>query len=70
MMAACCAKLDLQERASLFLTDGVAEQAKSVLGNVVEKIPFKDAADRRHLDECLRLAARTPRRVALSRPTA
>ena len=44
-MAACCAKLDLQERASLFLTDGVAEQAKSVLGNVVEKIPFKDAAD-------------------------
>lgn len=70
MMAACCAKLDLQERASLFLTEGVAGQAKSVLGNVVEKIPFKDAADRRHLDECLRLAARTPRRVALSRPTA
>jgi len=56
MMAACCAKLGLADRARELVAQCLAGQPEGTIGKVVAKIPFKLASDGEHLIECLRLA--------------
>ena len=56
IMAACCAKLSLVERARELVARCLAIQPEATVGNLVARIIFKEAGDREHLAECLRLA--------------
>jgi adenylate cyclase len=56
IMAGCCAKLGQVERARELVAHCLAIQPEVSIGNVVAGIVFKEAADREHLAECLRLA--------------
>jgi tetratricopeptide (TPR) repeat protein len=51
MMAACCRKVGLADRARALL----AGQSETTIVDVLAKIPFKNASDATHLDECLGL---------------
>ena len=55
-MAGCCAKLGQVERARGLVAHCLAIQPEATIGNVVAGIVFKEAGDREHLAECLRLA--------------
>ena len=56
MMAGCCAKLGLVERARELVAQYLAIQPEATIGNLVARIVFKGAGDREYLAECLRLA--------------
>lgn len=56
IMAGCCAKLGQVERARELVAHCLAIQPEATIGNVVAAIVFKEAGDREHLAECLRLA--------------
>ena len=56
MMAGCCAKLGLVERARELVAHCLAIQPEATIGSLVARIVFKEAGDREHLAECLRLA--------------
>jgi adenylate cyclase len=56
MMAGCCAKLGHAERARELAAHCLAMQPEATVGGIVAGIVFKEAADREHLAECLRLA--------------
>jgi adenylate cyclase len=56
MMAGCCAKLGLVERARELVAHCLAIQPEATIGNLVAGFVFKGAGDREHLAECLRLA--------------
>jgi adenylate cyclase len=60
MLAACCASLGLSERAREMVERCLAVQPGATADKVAAAMPFKDAGDRLHLAECLRLA-RMPR---------
>jgi tetratricopeptide (TPR) repeat protein len=63
MMAGCCAKLGLSERAATLMQICRADRPNDTQDNLVARVPFRHASDRRHLAECLRLAERPPRDV-------
>ncbi len=56
MLAGCCAKLGLAERAREIVAQCLALQPSATIAKLVAKVPFKDVADSLHLAECLRLA--------------
>jgi tetratricopeptide (TPR) repeat protein len=56
VMAGCCAKLGLADRARELATRCLAGEPNATVGKLVAKVPFKDADDIDHLAECLRLA--------------
>jgi hypothetical protein len=56
IMVGCCAKLGQVERARGLVAHCLAIQPEATIGNVVAGIVFKEAGDREHLAECLRLA--------------
>jgi adenylate cyclase len=56
IMAGCCAKLGLQDRARGFVARCLAGQSEGNIAKFLTRIPFRDAADNEHLIECLRLA--------------
>ena len=56
VMAGCCAKLGLADRARELVARCLAVQPEATVGKLVAKIVFKDASDSEHLAECLRLA--------------
>jgi TolB-like protein/DNA-binding winged helix-turn-helix (wHTH) protein len=56
MMAGCCAKLGLSERARDLVAKCLALQPEATIGTLVARIVFKDAGDSAHFAECLRLA--------------
>jgi len=56
MMAGCCAKLGLADRARELVARCLAVQPGVTIDKLVVKIPFKHAGDSDHLAECLRLA--------------
>ena len=56
MMAGCCAKLGLADRARELVARCLAGQPGVTIDKLVVKIPFKHAGDSEHLAECLRLA--------------
>jgi TolB-like protein/DNA-binding winged helix-turn-helix (wHTH) protein/tetratricopeptide (TPR) repeat protein len=56
IMAGCCARLGLSERARDLVARCLALQPEATIGTLVARMVFKDAGDRAHLAECLRLA--------------
>ncbi len=56
MLAGCCAKLGLSQRAREIVAQCLALQPGATIAKLVAKVPFKDAGDSLHLAECLRLA--------------
>ena len=56
MMAGCCAKLGLVDRAQELVAQCLAVQPEATIGKLVAKTIFKDASDSEHLAECLSLA--------------
>ncbi len=56
MMAGCCAKLGLLDRARELVARCLSGQSGGSIDRLVAKVPFKHAGDRDHLAECLRLA--------------
>jgi adenylate cyclase len=56
MMAACCAKLGLVERARELVAQYLAVQPEATIDNLVARIVFKGTDDSEHLAESLRLA--------------
>ena len=56
IMAGCCAKLGLVDRTQETVSHCLAIEPEARIGNVVTRSAFKDADDREHLAECLRLA--------------
>jgi adenylate cyclase len=56
MMAGCCAKLGLVNRARELVANCIAIQPEATIGNVVAGMVFKEAGDREHVAECLLLA--------------
>jgi adenylate cyclase len=56
MMAGCCAKLGLVERAGQFVTRCLAIQAEASISDLVIRATLEKRGDREHLAECLRLA--------------
>jgi adenylate cyclase len=56
MMAGCCAKLGLVERAQELVARCRAIQPEATIGSLDARIALKQAGDREHLAECLRLA--------------
>ena len=56
IMAGCCAKLGLVQRARELVAHCLSIQPEATIGKVVAGIVFKKAGDREHLAECLRLA--------------
>jgi hypothetical protein len=56
MMAGCCAKLGLSERARDLVAKCLALQPEATIGTLVARIALKDAGDSAHFAECLRLA--------------
>jgi TolB-like protein/class 3 adenylate cyclase/tetratricopeptide (TPR) repeat protein len=56
LMAACCAKLGQQDRAQELVAQCKALHPDVTVEKLLEKLPFKYAADSDHLAECLRLA--------------
>jgi adenylate cyclase len=56
MMAGCCAKLGLVERAQELVAHCLTIQPGATIGKLVAGIVFKRADDSAHLAECLRLA--------------
>jgi adenylate cyclase len=55
-MAGCCAKLGLVERARDLVAHCLALQPGATIGDLLARIVFKEAGDREHFTECLRLA--------------
>ncbi len=56
IMAGCCAKLGLIERAKALVADCLAVQPEATLSGLVDRVVFARAQDSEHLAECLRLA--------------
>src|SRR5882762_2241434 len=56
VLAGCCAKLGLAERARETVARCLAVRTDVTIDKLVAKMPFKDAGDSSHLAECLRLA--------------
>jgi adenylate cyclase len=56
MMAGCCAKLGVMERANRLVTECLEVQPEATLHDLVERTPLAQAADSEHFAECLRLA--------------
>jgi adenylate cyclase len=56
MMAGCCAKLGLVERARELVAHCLAIQPEATIGYLVARTLFSGVGDREHLAECLRLA--------------
>jgi hypothetical protein len=56
MMAGCCAKLGLVDRARHLVAQCLAIQPDATVGYLVARTLFKAEGDREHLAECLRLA--------------
>jgi hypothetical protein len=56
VMAGCCAKLGLVDRAQELVAQCLAVQPEATIGKLVAKTIFKDASDSKHLAECLTLA--------------
>jgi TolB-like protein/tetratricopeptide (TPR) repeat protein len=56
ILAGCCAKIGLSERARETMAQCLALQPGATIAKLVAKVPFKDADDSLHLAECLRLA--------------
>jgi TolB-like protein/tetratricopeptide (TPR) repeat protein len=56
IMAGCCAKLDLADRAQELVARCLAIQPEATIGKFLAKTIFKDPGDSEHLAECLRLA--------------
>ncbi len=56
VMAGCCAKLGLADRARELVAWCLDIQPEATVGKLVAKLTFKDASDSEHLAECLRLA--------------
>jgi adenylate cyclase len=56
VMAGCCAKLGLADRARELVARCLAVQPESTVSRLVAKHIFKNASDSEHLAECLRLA--------------
>ncbi len=56
MMAGCCAKLGLPDRARELAARCLAGQPDVTIAKLATKISFKSASDSEHLAECLRLA--------------
>jgi len=56
IMAGCCARLGLADRARELVARCLALQSEATIGKLVTMIVFKDAGDRAHLAECLSLA--------------
>ena len=56
IMAGCCAKLGLSDRARELMTRCLTAQPELTVGTLVAKNSFKNASDREHLAECVRLA--------------
>ena len=56
IMAGCCAKLGLADRARELVARCLALQPEATIGKIVALTVFKDAGDSAHLAECLRLA--------------
>jgi adenylate cyclase len=56
MMAGCCAKLSLVERAWELVARCLAIQPEATIGYLVTRATIKEAGQREHFAECLRLA--------------
>jgi adenylate cyclase len=56
VLAGCCAKLGLLDRARDTVAHCLLTQREATIGNLVTRTVFKGADDREHLAECLRLA--------------
>ena len=56
MMAGCCAKLGLTERAQGLMAECLEVQPEATLRDLVDRTPFAQASDSEHLAECLSLA--------------
>ena len=56
MMAGCCAKLGLADRAGELVARCLTDQPEATIGTLVARVIFKDAGDSEHLAECLHLA--------------
>jgi adenylate cyclase len=56
IVAGCCAKLGLVERARELMAHCLAMQPEATIGDLVARTVFKEASDSEHLAECLRLA--------------
>jgi TolB-like protein/class 3 adenylate cyclase len=56
MMAACCAKLGLSDRAQQLVARCSVDHPKVTVEKLVAHVPFKHAVDSGHLAECLRFA--------------
>src|SRR5262249_11740034 len=56
VVAGCCAKLGIADRARELVDWCRAAQPHVSIGRIVAKVAFKDAGDSEHLAECLRLA--------------
>jgi tetratricopeptide (TPR) repeat protein len=56
VMAGCCAKLGLADRAQELVAQCLAVQPGATVSKIVAQRPFKDASDSDHLAECLCLA--------------
>jgi adenylate cyclase len=56
IMAGCCAKLGLFERARELVAHCLAIQPEATIARFVTRFVLKEAGDREHLAECLRLA--------------
>jgi tetratricopeptide (TPR) repeat protein len=56
MMAGCCAKLGLSDRAHELVAQCLPGQPGRTVDTLVAKATFKNASDTEHLAECLRLA--------------
>jgi TolB-like protein/tetratricopeptide (TPR) repeat protein len=56
ILAGCCASLGHSERAREMVARCLAVQPGATVDKLVDRVPFKDAGDSRHLAECLRLA--------------
>jgi len=55
MMAGCCAKLGLADRARELVAQCLAVQPEATIRKLVAKSIFKNPSDTEHLAECLRL---------------
>ena len=56
VMAGCCAKLGLMNRAAQLVAQCTSVQPEVTVGKLVARTVFKEAGDSNHLAECLRLA--------------
>jgi adenylate cyclase len=68
MMAGCCAKLGLSDRARELLAQCLAGHPEGTVAQLLAKIPFKYASDCEHLAECLRLAGMPERHPSAREP--